>query len=274
MKTRIIIFVLVFMSAKLIANDMTKQIIKTKIGEIAIFSKTIENTTPIIFLHGVYFDHHLWDKQVEQINDRTVIAIDMPLHGESNNAITELWTLDDCANMLLEILDTLKIEQTIAVGHSWGSMTIIRACSKQPQRFKSVGLCNMPWQSGSNQKNKFFWQHTMLGFRKFYIKQAAKSLFGKTNLQNNPNLLNELSRPMSILSNKNIKRIDKEVIINAIDISELLQNLKVQALALIGIDDYLKPSPFLKTEIVNGGHISPLQAEKEVLEFIKKIVSL
>lgn len=31
------------------------------------------------------------------------------------------WTLDDCALMLLDILDALEIDQVIAMGHSWGS---------------------------------------------------------------------------------------------------------------------------------------------------------
>jgi 3-oxoadipate enol-lactonase len=274
MKIGLTFLILFMMNANLIAKEMTKQIIKTHIGDIAVFSKTVANTTPIIFLHGVYFDHHLWDKQIEQIDDRTVIAIDMPLHGESNQKINTQWNLDDCADMLLEILDSLHIAETIAIGHSWGSMTIIRACSKQSNRFKSVGLCNMPWQSGVSQKNNFFWQHTMLSFRKFYTKQAAKSLFGKTNLQHNPSLLNELTRPMSILSKKNIKQIDREVIVNANDISELLQSKTVKCLALIGKDDYLKTPPFIQTEIVKGGHVSPLQAENEVMNFINKVMNL
>jgi 3-oxoadipate enol-lactonase len=274
MKPIIAIRFSIIMTNNLSATEMKKQIIKTKIGNIAVFSKTIENTTPIIFLHGVYFDHYLWDKQIEHINDRTVIAIDMPLHGESNYNIAKEWNLDDCANMLIEILENMGIEKVIAIGHSWGSMTIIRACTIQPNRFQSIGVCNMPWESGVNQKNKFFWQHTMLGFRKFYTKQAAKSIFGKTNLKSNPNLLNELTKPMSLLSNEDIKQIDKQVIVNANDVSEILKNLNVKSLALIGKDDYLKPPPYLETQIVQGGHISPIQAGLEVLEFIKKVVRL
>jgi 3-oxoadipate enol-lactonase len=274
MKTYLLFLSNIFISTNIMAQQLQKQTIKTRIGNVAIYSKSKENTTPIIFLHGVYFDHHLWDKQIEQINDRTVIAIDMPLHGESNINIVQQWNLDDCANMLIEILDSLKIEKVIAIGHSWGSMTILRACNNKPNRFQSIGLCNMPWQSGSSQKNKFFWQHSMLSFRKFYTKQAAKSLFGKTNLNNNPNLFNKLATSMNKLSNKEIKQIDKEVIVNAKNVSTFLQDLKLKALALIGKDDYLKPPPYLQTEIVKGGHVSPLQAEVEIGLFIKKVVGL
>jgi 3-oxoadipate enol-lactonase len=274
MKAVITLFVFFILKTNIMAKEMKKHIIKTRIGDIAVFSTIVENTTPILFLHGVYFDHHLWDYQIEHISDRTVVAIDMPLHGESNKNIIAQWNLDDCANMLLEILDSLNIKQTVAIGHSWGSMTIIRASAKQPSRFKSIGLCNMPWQSGYSKKSKFFWQHTMLGFRKFYAKQAAKSLYGKNNLKGNPSLFDKLLRPMLLLNKKKIKQVDREVIIYANDISDLLQHTKVKSIALIGKDDYLTAPPFVQTEIVEGGHVSPLQAEKEVVQFIQKVAGL
>jgi 3-oxoadipate enol-lactonase len=273
-KTIFKILILLIITINSYAQDMEKQIIKTSIGQIAVFTKKVQNTIPIIFLHGVYFDHKLWHYQVSRITDRTVIVIDMPLHGESNKEINKNWALNDCANMLIEILDNLQVEKCIAIGHSWGSMTIVRACNKQPNRFQSIGLCNMPWESGKKQKVKFFFQHTMLGFRNFYTKQAAKALFGIVNLKNDTSLLSKLKIPMSVLSNKNIRQIDRQVIVNANDITELLKNLKVKALALIGKDDYLKPPSFLKSEIVKGGHISPLQADVEVSEFIRKVINL
>jgi 3-oxoadipate enol-lactonase len=255
------------------AQQMTKKIVSTQIGDIAVFYKTVGNSIPVIFLHGVYFDHHLWDDYVAQIQDRTVISIDMPMHGESTSNVKGSWTLDDCANMLLEILDTLQITKAFAIGHSWGSMTILRACHKSPTRFQSVGFCNMPWQSGANQRIKFSLQHTMLPFRGFYTKQAAKFLFGKHNLKESPQLHQALARPMKRLSNKALRQIDKAVIVNAKDASLQLQALSVIALALIGEDDYLTPPPFIHTQITKGGHVSPLQAKDAVSDFIRKVLS-
>jgi 3-oxoadipate enol-lactonase len=135
--------------------------IATKIGKISTYIYEISSTeTPIIFLHGVYLDHHLWDKVIRKIEGRTIITIDMPLHGESRNNIKPEWTLEDCGDMLIEILDSLKIPNVIAVGHSWGSMTILRAASKHPERFASIGLCNMPFQAASKkQKSTFGLKH-------------------------------------------------------------------------------------------------------------------
>jgi hypothetical protein len=52
----------------------------------------------------------------------------------------------------------------------------------------------------------------MLLFRNFYNEQAAKALFGKTSLAKKPSIINQLSRTMIALTNKEIRQIDKKVI--------------------------------------------------------------
>jgi len=255
------------------ANQQITSFIHTNIGKIAVYQKKVDsNKIPIIFLHGVYFDHHLWDEVIDSLNDRTIIAIDMPLHGLSKEITKNDWTLNDCSEMLLEILDRLNIAQVIAIGHSWGSMTIIRAASNQPERFESVLLCNMPFLAGTKkQKITFGLQHSMLQFRNFYTKKAAKALFGKTSLNENPSLVDQLRRPMELLSNAQIKHTDKAVIAEAEDASELIKNLKVRALALKGIEDYVPAPPSIETLIIGGGHISPLEQPHEVISLVRKL---
>jgi hypothetical protein len=96
-------------------------------GKIAVHIKEVPNTTPILFLHGIFFDHHLWNYQVSRIKDRTTLTIDMPLHRDSKQPIPDNWDLEDFGDMLIDILDTLQLSKVIAIGHSWGSMTILRA---------------------------------------------------------------------------------------------------------------------------------------------------
>lgn len=249
--------------------------IHTNLGKIAVYPKLVDSDkTPIIFLHGVYFDHHLWDEVIDSIQDRTTYSVDMPFHGLSKEITKNDWSLNDCADMLLEILDSLKITKVIAVGHSWGSMTILRAASKQPERFERVLLCNMPFLAATKkQKFTFGLQHSMLIFRNFYTKQAAKALFGKTSLKVNPSLVDQLKRPMDLLSNTQIKHTDKAVIIDAEDASELIKILKVRALVLKGVEDYVPAPPNIETIVIGGGHISPLEQPGEVLNIVKRLMN-
>lgn len=197
----------------------------------------------------------------------------MPLHGDSREHINTNWNLNDGATMLMEILDSLHLSKVIAVGHSWGSMTILRAAHQYPQRFSAIGLCNMPFQAASKrEKATFGLQHTMLVFRNFYTQQAAKALFGKSSLKENPTLINQLKRPMSILSNKQIKQIDSAVIMDAEDATDLIKSLKIKAIALKGEEDYVPTPPNIETIVIQGGHVSPLEKPLEVAEFISRLI--
>jgi 3-oxoadipate enol-lactonase len=277
MKILLIFFTVIAMDLNAQNNQptMEKSFIKTKLGDIAAFTRKVDNqNTPIIFLHGVYFDHNLWDNQIKEIQDRTVISIDMPWHGESKNNVPKSWDMNDCGKMLLEILDSLKIKKVIAIGHSWGSMTILQASNLNSERFASIGFCNMPIDKASiGKKISFTFQHTALLFRKFYTKQAAKFLFGKTSLKLNPTLYDLLSISMNKLTNKQVKRTDTFVILKSENTSTLLEKLNVPAIALKGKEDYVSTAPKIETTIVKGGHVSPLEAVEEVNIFCKKVIS-
>ncbi len=243
---------------------------KTNIGAIAVFQQIADSDkTPIILLHGVYFDHHLWDAVIESIKDRTIITLDMPFHGLSKGITKNDWTLANCADMLIEILHDLQLPKVIAIGHSWGSMTILRAAHKNPELFSAIGLCNMPFMAVSKTKKLTLrLQHAMLPFRNFYTQQASKALFGKSSL----NLASELKRTMDLLTIPQIKHTDRAVIANAEDTTALIKTLKVKALALKGEEDYVPAPPYLETIIVKGGHVSPIENPVEVLEFINSLL--
>ena len=247
--------------------------ISTCLGMITVYINYVPNSNiPLIFLHGLYFDHHLWDEQVENFIHQTTISIDMPLHGKSKENILPHWTLDDCAKMLIEILEVLEIKKVIAIGHSWGSMTILRAASIAPERFYSIGLCNMPFRKVSKKRVFLFaFQHTMLTFRYFYTKQASKALFSKISLKNSPTLFNQFKRSMDLLTLKEIIKVDDIVIINAKDATSLIVNIKVKAIALRGEDDYVSNPPIIETIIVKGGHVSPLESPKDVIQMINRL---
>jgi 3-oxoadipate enol-lactonase len=248
--------------------------VNTNIGKIAVFQQLADSEkTPIIFLHGVYFDYHLWDAVIESIKDRTIITMDMPFHGLSKEITKNDWTLDDCADMLLEILNGLQLPKVIAIGHSWGSMTILRAAHKNPELFSAIGLCNMPFGAVSKTKKLTLrLQHTMLPFRNFYTQQAAKALFGKSSLNANPSLTDELKRTMDLLTIPQIKHTDRAVIANAENTSALMKTLSIKALALKGEEDYVPAPPCLETILVKGGHVSPIENPDSVIALVKRIL--
>lgn len=130
----------------------------------------------------------------------------------------------------------------------------------------------MPLQAATvKQKWIFRLQHTLLSFRGFYTRQAARSLFGKRSLVENYDLLKQLQRPMHILTNRQVRKIDKAVICDAEDTVSMILNLSVPAIALKGKEDYVPVPPKIETKVVEGGHISPLEEADAVLDLIRKL---
>lgn len=249
--------------------------VKTSIGNIAYYQKKVNNTIPIIFLHGVYYDHNLWNYQVSKIIDRTTITIDMPLHGESKEITKSDWTMEDCSIMLIEVLDSLEIDKCYAIGHSWGSMTILRAVSLYPERFLGLGLCNMPLaEGGFGAKLQFGLQHALLSFRKFYAQQVAKAMFAEESRQKKPEIVQYLKSSMNQLSNKDIKKTDKAVITRVNSGLPYLKKLIVPTLAIKGKEDYVPTPENIETIVVAGKHTSPLEQPEIVLEMINRVITL
>lgn len=254
-------------------SNMKQETINTTIGNIVVYQKIVPNTIPVIFLHGVYYDHNLWNYYTGRITDRTVITVDMPHHGKSKGITKKNWNMDDCANMLIEIIDHLKYNQVYAIGHSWGSMTILRASVKEPEKFKAIGLCNMPFDKGTFGKRlQFGFQHSLLPFRKFYTKQVAKAMFSPENIKAKAEIAEYLELSMSSLNNKEVRKTDKAVITKVDDGSQYLDSLNVPVFALKGNADYVGTPRKIEMTIVDGAHSSPLEQPEKVFVFIKKVI--
>lgn len=84
----------------------------------SLFYEITGKGTPIVFLHGFTCDHRNWDPQVKYFSKNyKVITYDARGHGQSSmpDTIPYSYTED-----LASLLDYLKIEKAVVVGHSMG----------------------------------------------------------------------------------------------------------------------------------------------------------
>ena len=253
---------------------MREQRITSGLGQIAVAIDENGAEIPVVFLHGVFLDRSLWADYGSDLTGRTHIYIDMPAHGNSSD-IGHDWSLDDCVEMLINVLDELGVQECIVIGHSWGSMTALRAATKFPTRFKAVGLFNMPFKRASGlSRLGFILQKLMVVFPRFYAKQAAKSLYSKAVLRQRPDLSTKMQDRLSKRPSKEISRVIDAVILDPTDATQLLHTLRVPAFAMIGETDYVGNPPKIETATVPGGHISPHEAVQETRAAIKRVVEL
>jgi hypothetical protein len=152
-------------------------------------------------------------------------------------------------------------------------MTILRAAHKNPDKFEAICLCNMPFEVATPKKKILFkLQHLLLIFRAFYTKQVAKSMFSSSSLKSNPQLYQQLQRTMNILTKKDIQHIDQKIIIEAEDATPMIVDLKVNAIAIKGKEDYVPKPPKIHTVFIDSGHVSPLELPEQVLSYIRTLL--
>ena len=246
----------------------TRTFIETNLGPICVHTRGRGDRMPIVLLHGIYLDSSLWDEVAANLPDQRLLMIDMPGHGESPEPECD-WSLHDCVTMFMRVLDAMDISKCVAVGHSWGAMTALRAAYLHPERFESLCLLNMPFRKTTGRRRLGFQAQKLLAaFRSFYAKQAAKALYKPSLMARRPEIAGRMEKSVAAKSWSGIARLIDAVILEPDDARHLIANLKVPAVFVVGEHDSVGMPP-VETLVVPGGHISPHEAPAEVVRSIR-----
>jgi 3-oxoadipate enol-lactonase len=97
----------------------------------------------VVFTHGATVDHHEWDATLPRLAQNfQVIAWDVRGHGLSRPARFELAQAEAD---LLALLDQLKIQQAIFVGHSMGGNLHQELVFHHPERVRALVFVDCTW---------------------------------------------------------------------------------------------------------------------------------
>eukprot|EP00527_Entomoneis_sp_CCMP2396_P003319 CAMPEP_0198143896 /NCGR_PEP_ID=MMETSP1443-20131203/11514_1 /TAXON_ID=186043 /ORGANISM="Entomoneis sp., Strain CCMP2396" /LENGTH=288 /DNA_ID=CAMNT_0043807201 /DNA_START=20 /DNA_END=883 /DNA_ORIENTATION=+ len=131
---------------------VSKGIIKTALGALgylycqgtAVDPTTTENKTPILCFHSSprNSDEYLEVLPLLAASGRTVVALDMPGYGMSENP-TRSCSMDDIANAFLEVADSLEIKEFCTIGCLMGCFPAVSLASRYPERVKACIQANL-----------------------------------------------------------------------------------------------------------------------------------
>lgn len=97
--------------------------------------------TPLVLVHGWTANRHRWDHQMTHFADaRRVIRLDLRGHGDSTGGGVR--TIAELARDVLALLDHLKVERAVLVGHSMGGMIAQTIALDHPERVERLVLVN------------------------------------------------------------------------------------------------------------------------------------
>lgn len=103
------------------------------------------NPLPIVFVHGMACSADLWKTQLAYTaQTRRALAIDLRGHGASAPPLDDDYAPASCATDLFTVLNALKLDRIVLVGHSFGSCVALAAASAQPNRIAHLVLVDPP----------------------------------------------------------------------------------------------------------------------------------
>jgi pimeloyl-ACP methyl ester carboxylesterase len=99
-----------------------------------------KNKPLIIFVHGSGLTHMCWVLQTRSFafHGYSVLALDLPGHGLSEGK--SLRSIEEMAEWLKDVIDTVGFKETSLVAHSQGCLISLECAARYPEKIKTLSL--------------------------------------------------------------------------------------------------------------------------------------
>ena len=122
----------------------------TASGTFYVFNKK-EQSTPIVFVHGVGLTYEIWQPQLDFFKDYSNLSYDILGHGKSSLTKQNI-SFDDFSDQLIELINELKIEKIHLVGFSIGSLIARNFATRYGGRLRSLLLLGSIYKRSEQQQ--------------------------------------------------------------------------------------------------------------------------
>ena len=251
----------------------------TTSGTFYVFNKK-EQSTPIVFIHGVGLTYEIWQPQLNFFKSYSNLSYDILGHGKSSLKKQNI-NFDDFSNQLIELIDEIKIDKIHLVGFSIGSLIARNFATKYNDRLQSLILLGSIYKR-SEQQQKIVNERFDQAKKELKLsRQALKRWFTEKYLENNPDTYEKIS---SILSGNNMDNFLKvyELFVKHKN-DEDFEKINTKTLIMTGehdngstiemskqLNNVIKDS---KLKIIKGGkHLCGIECADEVNLTIKNFV--
>ena len=241
------------------------------------------NTTPLVFVHGVGLDHQMWEPQTNSLKEYSIITYDLLGHGKTPFNKEEI-TLDDFSKQLLSVLDFLKVDKCNLVGFSLGSLIALDFASKFQSRLKSLTVIGTTYKRTDNERALVVDRFNQAKLNKPISKQALKRWFSDEYLKTHPEVYDQF---MKILNKEpkdhsNFLKAYKLFAYHSENI-EMIKKISTKTLIMTGADDSGSTVAMSKSlssnlinssfiEINNGKHLCSIECADDVNINIKNFI--
>jgi sigma-B regulation protein RsbQ len=273
------------------SKDKAKSRQVLKKNNVTIIGNRVAEKT-MIFVHGFGTDQTSWSKVVSAFsNDYRIVLLDNAGAGKSDHAAfaqSRYQTLEKYADDVLDVCDTLNLEDAILIGHSAGGMIALLSGVRAPEYFSRIVLLGASPRY-LNDEN-YFGGLTNADIRDLY--DAIQRNCGEWAIHFSKMAMNNPDKP-DLADNfaKTIRDIPTERILTVLhsilqtDYREEVSKLTIPTLIIQSQDDVFVPmqvAEFLHKHIKNSqlavihasGHFPHISAPEAVISAISNFMSL
>ena len=96
---------------------------------------------PVVMIHGSMGSLHMWEGWVRELEGRArLISVDLPGHGLTGAWAREEYTIEAYTDFIEVLVDTLRLEKFVLVGHSMGGAVAWSFAATRPDRVSQLVL--------------------------------------------------------------------------------------------------------------------------------------
>ncbi len=246
----------------------------------SVFGKGI----PVIFLHGFLENSTMWEETITNVSKSYhCITIDLLGHGDTE-CLGYIHTMEDMAQAVKAVLDSLNITEAIFIGHSMGGYVALASIDLFPNLVSGLVLLNSTSFPDSPERklNRSRAINIVKNNPNAFTSMAIANLFAEEN---------RVAFAEKIKSIKNqASKMPLQGIISALegmsvrkDRTSVLSNFNKPKVIFAGTKDPVLPyaqnlreAKQFKVDLVSfdSGHMSYLENEKEYITALHKFLSL
>lgn len=243
----------------------------------------------MLFWPSLLMDGRLWAGQSSYFADRfQVVVVDPPGHGGSS-LLTRVFTFDECAQVVVQILDALGIDRVHMIGNSWGGMIGGTFAATYPDRVGVSVLMNATASpAGRRQKVEFAALTRMAqalgGIRGPLVKPVLEAFLGPTALQEKPAVVAAVNDSVRRVVISSGRRAVTSVVPRRPDQRDLFARISTPVLVVAGAEDATFPvaEARVMADAIPGSrfvvldkaaHLAALECPTEVNTLIEEFVA-
>jgi 3-oxoadipate enol-lactonase len=234
----------------------------------------------MIFWPSLMMDGAMWSAQAEHfMAGHQVVVVDTPGHG-SSEPLSRLFTFDECAQCVVQILDALSLETVHFVGNSWGGMIGATFAALHPDRVASAVLMNCTASPAAlRQKVEYQWLLAVAqglgGIRGPLIRASTDAFVGPTTRRDRPQVVAHIEDKLRSVNVRSAKWAVRSVVPRRPDQHALLARITAPVLVVAGAEDATFPVPETRrmadaipgarfVVLANAAHLAALEVPDEV----------